>query len=62
MTLKKSKSATDSYKNKKIFNINDIDVSNILVPKKEKYDKYNSYLKMKSFLKITIKYGKKLKN
>ena len=29
-------------KNKKIFNINNIDVDKILVSKKEKYDKYNS--------------------
>ena len=31
------------YKNKKIFNINDIDVNKILVSKKEKYGKYNSF-------------------
>ena len=31
------------YKNKKILNINDIDVNNILVSKKEKYGKYNSF-------------------
>ena len=30
-------------KNKKIFNINDIDVNKILVSKKEKYGKYNSF-------------------
>ena len=30
-------------KNKKIFNVDDIDVNNILVPKKEQYDKYNSF-------------------
>ena len=29
-------------KNKKIFNIDDIDVNKILVSKKEQYDKYNS--------------------
>ena len=29
-------------KNKKIFNIDDIDVNKILVPKKEQYGKYNS--------------------
>ena len=34
---------SDFYKNKKIFNINDIDVNNILVSKKEKYGKYNSF-------------------
>ena len=28
------------YKNKKIFNINDIDINDILVSKKEKYGKY----------------------
>ena len=34
---------TDFYiKNKKIFNINDIDVNKILVSKKEQYGKYNS--------------------
>ena len=30
-------------KNKKIFNINDVDVNKILVSKKEKYGKYNSF-------------------
>ena len=30
-------------KNKKIFNINDIDVNKKLVSKKEKYGKYNSF-------------------
>ena len=34
---------SDFYKNKKILNINDIDVNNILVSKKEKYGKYNSF-------------------
>ena len=34
---------SDFYKNKKIFNINDIDVNNILVSKKEKYGKYDSF-------------------
>ena len=34
---------SDFYiKNKKIFNINDIDVNKILVSKKEQYGKYNS--------------------
>ena len=33
---------SDFYKNK-IFNINDIDVNNILVSKKEKYGKYDSF-------------------
>ena len=102
---------SDFYKNRKIFNINDIDVNKILVSKKEKYGKYNSWkhfigyndndiikplylelphltgyinkfnekknknrnknknaitclvrLKIKNFLKMTIKYGEKLKN
>ena len=30
-------------KNKKIFNVNDIDVNKILVSKKEQYGKYNSF-------------------
>ena len=35
---------SDFYnKNKKIFNIDDIDVNKILVSKKEKYGKYNSF-------------------
>ena len=34
---------SDFYKNKKIFNINDIDVNSILVSKKEKYAKCNSF-------------------
>ena len=35
---------SDFYiKNKKIFNINDIDVNKILVSKRETYDKYNSF-------------------
>ena len=34
---------SDLYKNKKIFNLNDIDVNNILVSKKEQYGKYNSF-------------------
>ena len=41
MTTKYQKS--DFYnKNKKIFNIDDIDVNKILVSKKEQYGKYNS--------------------
>ena len=32
----------DFYKNKKIFNIDDIDVNKILVSKKEQYGKYKS--------------------
>ena len=31
------------YKNKKIFDISDIDVNKILVSKKEEYGKYNSF-------------------
>ena len=31
------------YKNKKIFNISDIDINKILVSKKEIYGKYNSF-------------------
>ena len=35
---------SDFYnKNKKIFNIDDIDVNNILVSKKEQYGKHNSF-------------------
>ena len=34
---------SDFYKNKKIFNINDIDINKILVSKKETYGKYNSF-------------------
>ena len=35
---------SDFYnKNKKIFNINDIDVNKLLISKKEQYDKYNSF-------------------
>ena len=33
----------DFYNNKKIFNIDDIDVNKILVSKKEQYGKYNSF-------------------
>ena len=38
---KKKKKATFN-KNKKLFNINDINVNKISVSKKEQYDKYNS--------------------
>ena len=31
------------YKNKKIFNVNHIDINKILVSKKETYSKYNSF-------------------
>ena len=40
---KKFKKSDFYNKNKKIFNINDIDVNKILVSKKEKYGKYNSF-------------------
>ena len=41
---KKKNKKSDFYnKSKKIFNINDIDVNKILVSKKEKYGKYNSF-------------------
>ena len=33
---------SDFYKNKKIFNINDININKILISKKEPYGKYNS--------------------
>ena len=42
MTIKISKKATYN-KNKKIFNIDDIDANKILVSKKEQYGKYNSF-------------------
>ena len=35
---------SDFYKNKKIFNIDNIDVNKMLVSKKETYGKYNSLL------------------
>ena len=35
---------SDFYnKNKKIFNVNDIDVNKILISKKEQHDEYNSF-------------------
>ena len=34
---------SDFYKNKEIFDTNDIDVNKIFVSKKEKYGKYNSF-------------------
>ena len=40
---KKIKKSDFYNKNKKIFNINDIDVNKILVSKKENYGKYNSF-------------------
>ena len=40
---KKIKKSDFYNKNKEIFNINDIDVNKILVSKKEKYGKYNSF-------------------
>ena len=43
MTTKKQKKSDFYNKNKKIFNIDDIDVNKILVSKKEQYGKYNSF-------------------
>ena len=43
MTTTKSKKSDFCNKNKKTFNIDDIDVNKILVPEKEQYDKYNSF-------------------
>ena len=40
---KKIKKSNFYNKNKKIFNINDIDTNKILVSKKEQYGKYNSF-------------------
>ena len=40
---KKIKKSDLYNKNKKIFNIDDIDVNKILVSKKEQYGKYNSF-------------------
>ena len=40
---KKIKKSDFYNKNKKIFNINDIDINKILVSKKEQYGKYNSF-------------------
>ena len=40
---KKVKKNNFYNKNKKIFNIDDIDVNKILVSKKEQYGKYNSF-------------------
>ena len=40
---KKIKKSDFYNKNKKIFNLNDTDVNKILVSKKEKYGKYNSF-------------------
>ena len=39
----KKRKKSNFYKNKKIFDINDIDVNKTLVSKKEKYGKYNSF-------------------
>ena len=43
MTTKISKKGDFCLKNKKIFNIDDIDVNKILVSKKEQYGKHNSF-------------------
>ena len=40
----KIKTSNFYNKNKKIFKINDVDVNKILVSKKEKYGKYNSFI------------------
>ena len=40
---KKIKKSDFNNKNKKIFNINNIDISKILISKKEPYSKYNSF-------------------
>ena len=40
---KKIKQSNFYNKNKKIFNIDDIDINKILVSKKEQYGKYNSF-------------------
>ena len=37
-------------KNKKIFNIDDIDVNKILVSEKEQYGKYNSFKYFKGYI------------
>ena len=42
MTIKISKKGDFYNKNKKIFNIDDIDFNKVLVSKREKYGKYNS--------------------
>ena len=41
--IKKIKKGDFYNKNKKIFNINDIDINKILISKKETYGKYNSF-------------------
>ena len=43
MTTKISKKSNFYNKNKKIFDIDDIDVNKILVSKKEQYSKHNSF-------------------
>ena len=43
MTTKIQKKSNFYNKNKKIFNVDDIDVNRILVSKKEQYVKYNSF-------------------
>ena len=59
-TIKKS----DFYnKNKKIFNIDDIDVNKILVSKKEQYGRYiNKFDKNKITMSLMIKDKQLLKN
>ena len=41
--MKKLKTAKSTTKTKKIFNIDDTDINKILISKKEKYGKYNSF-------------------
>ena len=44
MRIKKNKKSDFYNKNKKVFNIDDIDVHKILVCKKEQYGKNNSFI------------------
>ena len=54
---------SDFYnKNKKIFNIDDIDVNKILVSKKEQYGKYTSFKLFQKQLDIFINLKKKKNN
>ena len=43
LTIKNQKSDFYNNKDKKIFNIDDVDVNKIVVSKKEQYGKYNSF-------------------
>ena len=51
---KKKKSDFYNNTNKKIFNINNIDVDKILVSKKEKYGKYNSLNTLLGIIIMTL--------